>query len=187
MNSLATRPGLPDALRVLLDGYPRTGWQSHPHFDGLVRFWLDRHLGFRDLLAAMETETAAVLDRTRDPQVFAAHLSRLGGRFVSELHGHHQIEDHHYFPLLAQIEPRLSRGFDMLDGDHHALAAHLDRFIGAANAALSQWQGAALLDAAAAFQATLAEGTRLLDRHLTDEEDLIVPVILAHGPDRLSP
>lgn len=187
MSDLATRSGLPDALRVLLDDYPRAGWQAHAHFDGLVRFWLDRHLGFRELLAAMETETAAVLDRSRDPQVFAARLSRLGGRFVGDLQGHHQIEDHHYFPLLAQIDPRLTRGFDLLDSDHHALAAHLDRFIAAANAALTQWQGPGLHDAAAAFHATLADSTRLLDRHLTDEEDLIVPVILAHGPDRLSP
>jgi hemerythrin-like domain-containing protein len=186
MSDLATRPGLPDALRVLLAGYPRAGWQAHPHFDGLVRFWLDRHLAFRHLLAAMQAETAAMLDRNADPQAYAARLLRLGGHFVGDLHGHHQIEDHHYFPLLAQLDPRLSRGFDLLDSDHHALAAHLDRFVETANGVLTGWQGAALHDATAAFHATLADSARLLDRHLTDEEDLIVPVILAHGPDRLS-
>ena len=50
--ALGVRAGLPDALRVLLADYPREGWESHPHFTGLVRFWLDRHLMFRPLQAA---------------------------------------------------------------------------------------------------------------------------------------
>ncbi len=186
MSDLATRPGLPDALRILLAEYPRAGWQAHPHFDGLVRFWLDRHLMFRDLLAAMQAETQAMLDRDRDPRAFAARLSHLGSRFVGDLHGHHHIEDDHYFPVLTRLYPRLSRGFDLLDADHQALAAHLDEFVGAANAVLTGWQGPRLTDATAAFATTLRASTRLLDRHLTDEEDLIVPVILAHGPDGLA-
>lgn len=187
MTDLATRPGLPDALRVLLAEYARTGWDAHPHVDGLVRFWLDRHLAFRDLLAAMTADAQAVLDGGMEAEAWARRLSRLGGHFVGDLHGHHHIEDDHYFPMLAQIEPRLARGFDLLDSDHHALAAHLDRFVAAANGVLTDWQGTKLKDATAAFRATLVDSTRLLDRHLTDEEDLIVPVILAHGPDRLPP
>lgn len=186
MSDLATRDGLPDALRILLAEYPRAGWLAHPQFDGLVRFWLDRHLMFRDLLAAMQAETQAMLDRGCDPRAFAARLSQLGGRFVGDLHGHHHIEDDHYFPILTRLDPRLARGFDLLDADHHALAAHLDDFVGAANAVLKVWQGPGLMDATAAFQSTLQGSARLLDRHLTDEEDLIVPVILAHGADRLA-
>jgi hypothetical protein len=41
--------------------------------------------------------------------------------------------------------------------------------------------------AAVSCRATLADSARLLVRRLTNEEDLIVPVILAPGPDRLSP
>lgn len=185
MTDLATRPGLPDALRVLLAEYPRTGWDAHPHVDGLVRFWLDRHLAFRGLLVAMTADAQAVLDARMDAEDYARRLYRLGGRFVGDLHGHHHIEDDHYFPMLAQIEPRLARGFDLLDSDHHALAVQLDRFVASANGVLTGWRGAGLKDATAAFRATLADCARLLDRHLTDEEDLVVPVILAHGPDRL--
>lgn len=186
MTDLSKRPGLPDALRVLLAEYPRSGWQAHAQFDGLVRFWLDRHLAFRDLLTAMTTDTRAILDAGIAAETFARRLSWLGGRFVGDLHGHHGIEDGHYFPLLARLEPRLARGFDLLDADHHALADHLDRFADAANAVLNTWQGPGLRDASGAFLAVLDDSALLLDRHLTDEEDLIVPVILHHGPDRLA-
>lgn len=185
MTDLASRPGLPDALRVRLAEYPRTGWDAHPHVDGLVRFWLDRHLAFRNLLAAMTADAQAVLDGRMEAEAYASRLSRLGGRFVGDLHGHHHIEDDHYFPLLAAMDPRLAQGFDLLDADHHAIAAHLERFTDTANAVLRGWQGPGLRDAAGGFLQVLGDSAHLLDRHLTDEEDLIVPVILHHGPDRL--
>jgi iron-sulfur cluster repair protein YtfE (RIC family) len=180
--SLDTRTGLPDALRALLADYPRTDWTLHRNFDGLVSFWLDRHLNFRALTATMAAQTAAILDQSADPQHFAATLSHLGNRFLSELHGHHQIEDSYFFPRLTQLEHRLAHGFDMLETDHLAIDGLLHRFTTSANAVLTTWQTPALLTHAAAFAADLHTITTLLDRHLTDEEDLIVPVILHHGP-----
>jgi len=50
MDDLRHRKGLPDALRVLLEQYPRALWESHQNFDGLTRFWLERHLMFRRAL-----------------------------------------------------------------------------------------------------------------------------------------
>ncbi len=185
MTDLSTRPGLPDALRVLLDGYPRSGWEAHRHFDGLVRFWLERHLAFRELLGLMTADAQAALGAAMDPETFARRLSRLGGHFVDSLHGHHQIEDGHYFPLLAQLERRLQKGFDLLDGDHHQLSGHLDSFADTANAVLRGWREPGHRERTGAFLTLLGDSTRFLDRHLTDEEELIVPIILAHGPDRL--
>ena len=57
----------------------------------------------------MQAGTQLLLDRTIDPQVQMARLSRLGSTLVSDLHGHHQTEDAHSFPVLARIEPRLRR------------------------------------------------------------------------------
>ena len=180
--TLETRTGLPDALRVLLAEYPRTDWTLHRNFDGLISFWLDRHLNFRALTARMAADSQAVLDGTADPERFAASLSRHGNRFLTELHGHHQIEDSYFFPRLTELERRLASGFDMLETDHHALGDLLDRFTTSANAALTSWATPALLTATAAFAVDLAAVTARLDRHLVDEEDLIVPVILHHGP-----
>ncbi len=180
--TLDLRKELPPALRVLLAEYPREAWQSDPGFHGLVSFWLERHQMFRQLMAAMQSETRTVLDRNSDPAAFAARLSRYGGMFVQQLHGHHQIEDHHYFPVLATRDARISRGFEILDSDHHALDGHLDGFVKGANAVLQRLSDpAAFATAAGRFEADLVRLEAFLDRHLVDEEELIVPVLLKYG------
>lgn len=176
---LATRDRMPEALRVLLADFPRQGWQAHPHFAGLVQFWLDRHLMFRNLTSALQTDVEAALDQKLDPQQHKARLSRYGGMLVSQLHGHHQIEDQHYFPVLSRMKSKLQRGFDILDKDHHAMDGLLDRFTKAANGVLQGSGGAG------AFHTEVLSFGKMLDRHLEDEEDLIVPVILKNGPEGL--
>lgn len=178
--ALDARTGLPDALRVLVHAHPREGWAAHPHFAGLVAFWLERHMMFRRLLTHLRQEGEARLDGRLAPERHAAGLSRYGGLLVQELHGHHHIEDAHYFPVLAQKDRTIGRGFDLLDADHHTLEADLAGFADAANAALRA-PGAEARDAAGACHVALTRLERLLDRHLADEEDLIVPVILKHG------
>jgi iron-sulfur cluster repair protein YtfE (RIC family) len=179
---LDTRPGLPDALRILLRDHPRELWSADPGFHGLVSFWLDRHLAFRDITARLLEDAEAVLDARIAPQTHGQRLARLGGHLVQDLHGHHQIEDHHYFPKLAALEPRLQKGFDILDSDHHALDAHLERFVKGANAILqSKGDPVAHVAQSGRFRDELVRFRGFLDRHLIDEEDLIVPVILRHG------
>jgi hypothetical protein len=55
-----------------------------------------------------------------------------------------------------------------------------DRFASGANHALAQTKDTARRDAAGVFLTDLGRFQRMLDRHLTDEEDLIVPVVLKH-------
>jgi hypothetical protein len=179
--TLESRTGLPDALRVLLADYPREAWEADPNFAGLVSMWLDRHLFFRRVLGTLREEAEALLDDRLDPLAWAPRLSRLGGLFVGHLHGHHQIEDHHYFPLLMARDARLEQGFAILDRDHHALDGHLAAFADEANAALRAQGGPDLRTEAGRFHAGLLRLDRFLDRHLTDEEELIVPVILRDG------
>ncbi len=178
---LETRDGLPDALRVLLQDYPREAWEHDPNFHGLVSFWLGMHLHFRDALARMQADAEALLDRRLDPQAWAPRLARQGGEFVQHLHGHHGIEDHHYFPLLAKRDARLLHGFEILDRDHHALDAHLDGFVTDANAALRAQGAPDFRTEAGRFHENLLRLDRFLDRHLVDEEELVVPVILRDG------
>lgn len=179
---LDAREGLPDALRVLLADHPRAGWEADPNFGGLVRFWLDRHLGFRRLMTLMRADADAAADRRIDAHAFGSRLSRLGSTFLQEIHGHHTIEDTHFFPLLGAREARLLRGFDMLETDHHALDAHLAAFADGANGALGALDRPAdLVTAAGRLSEGLQRLDRFLDRHLLDEEDLVVPVILRHG------
>jgi hemerythrin-like domain-containing protein len=180
-HSLETRRGLPEAMRVLLAEFPREAWAADPNFAGLVAFWLQMHQGFRDGMMAMRNDVEALLDGTLEPASFAPRLSRVGGQFVEHLHGHHHIEDHHYFPLLVARERRLEQGFQILDADHQALDAHIAGFVGEANAVLRAVAAGAFRDEAGAFHAQLTRLSGFLERHLADEEELIVPVILRHG------
>jgi iron-sulfur cluster repair protein YtfE (RIC family) len=179
--ALAARAGLPDPLRVLVETYPREIWEGHANFTLLTRFWLDRHLGFRRMQGLLGAETRAFLDREREPEGFAQGLARLAGDYLSDLHGHHMIEDHHYFPLLRTLDARLESGFELLDADHQALDAEIHALADAADKVLAAVRYRRPAEAAAGgLAARLDAMGRLIDRHLTDEEELVVPVILDH-------
>ena len=76
-------------------------------------------------------------------------------------------------------EASLARGFEILDRDHHAMDGLLQEFSDAANGVL---QGKV---EAGTFQSHVAGFEALLLRHLDDEEDLIVPILLKHGAQGL--
>lgn len=184
---LEDRDGLPEALRVLLRDYPREAWEADPNFSALIRFWLDRHMMFRRLIETLDEDAARMIDRDLDPADYARRMARLGQRFLGELHGHHQIEDLHYFPRLKGLERGLERGFDILDRDHHDIDGHLATFAEEANAVLRAMGSD---DRPAREVSRFRDGVkrmgRFLDRHLTDEEELVVPVLLKHAPEGLS-
>jgi hemerythrin-like domain-containing protein len=178
--TLAQRAALPDEFRLILSDLPRTAWEAHPDFNGLAAFWLDRHLAFRRMLDTLGADAQAVLDGRMAPDTYGARLSRLGSRLLGDLIGHHQIEDQVYFPELARLEPGIARGFEMLDADHHALHDLIDGFATGGNAVLTAASDASRHDAAGRFLTELTKFDRLLTRHLADEEDLVLPVVLKH-------
>ena len=178
--SLAARAGLPADLRYLLDRHPRDSWNGR--LGEIGRFWLSRHAMFRQAQGMLLAETRAFAAREADPARFAPRFGRVAGFLLGELDTHHTVEDHHYFPRLARLEPHLQRGFDLLDADHHALHDTLQAVADRANALLH-----AIDDADAAHRAADAVDAlgHLLDRHLADEEDIVAPVLLEHGEAQL--
>ncbi len=174
--SLEYRKKLPEALRVLLEEYPRDAWESHDNFTEMVTFWLSRHLMFRRLVETLQADAEAVLDKRADPGHFNKRVSQLGSTLLNELHSHHMVEDHHYFPQLNRLEPRLVRGFSILDADHHDLDNLLECYATNANGVI---QGNVEVGY---YRDHVVSFATFLDRHLVDEEELIVPVILKHGP-----
>ena len=140
---------------------------------------------FRDLLTRLQGETEAFLDRNAEARAYGGRSARLTGVLLNELHGHHQIEDIQYFPVLSGLERRLAPGFELLDGDHHALDGHLHALADATNAtlqAIASGDGVAARDAAGPLHRRLEGFAGFLDRHLIDEEELVIPVILHHAP-----
>lgn len=185
-DDLEARAGLPDALRVLVEKFPRENWARSTPMGGLSQFWLERHLMFRKLLAQLGADARALVDADMAPEDYAKRLARFGGLLVGQLHEHHHVEDAHYFPLLAAKEPRLAAGFELLDRDHVALDSHLGTFADDANALLAALgAGDTSGGADGRMVATLARLDGFLDRHLTDEEEIVIPVLLEHGEGTL--
>ena len=181
--SLATRSGLPDDLRLLLAHYPREIWTGHANLGEMASFWLSRHAMFRELGAMLDDAAARFRAGDIDAQQFAGFFAPRLQFFLQQLHAHHHIEDDHYFPIFRKADARLVHGFEMLEGDHDALAASIENSITAANDFLRALNGApdAVRPAADGYMRNAAILLRGLTRHLDDEEDLIVPLILDRG------
>jgi hemerythrin-like domain-containing protein len=181
--SLATRSGLPDDLRLLLTRYPREVWTGHANLGEMASFWLSRHAMFRELGATLDDVSARFRDGQIDAQRFAEFFAPRLQFFLQQLHAHHHIEDDHYFPIFRNADARLVLGFEMLEGDHDALAASIENSVNAANDFLRALNGPqdAIRQAAESYIQSGAVLLRGLTRHLDDEEDLIVPLILDRG------
>jgi iron-sulfur cluster repair protein YtfE (RIC family) len=181
--ALARRSGWPADLCVLLQRYPRERWSGHANLGEMARFWLSRHAMFRELAAMIEAITGDFRAGKLPAPEFPARLVPRLQFLLSQLDVHHQIEDLHYFPIFRAADARLARGFDVLEEDHHAIHADMAATATTANELLRALSGdagtlARRSDAYAAASGALIKG---LIRHLDDEEDLIVPLILDRG------
>ncbi|HEY3518855.1 MAG TPA: hemerythrin domain-containing protein [Gammaproteobacteria bacterium] len=178
-------PGWPAELEFLLARHPRATWPNAR--SASVAFWLDVHERLRRDSAGLD---AAGDDyrggRSSPAQLAVVAAPRLRG-LVAAMHGHHQIEDFEYFPEFRRAEPRLAAGFDRLEREH----ASLSRCVDATLAALAELHAVAdraepsstatlnlaaqrYVDAAATLSADLR-------RHLHDEENLVVPLLIERG------
>jgi hypothetical protein len=179
----ADRDGWPAWSKVLLERHPRASWQSAR--SASAAFWLEVHEHLRRDAAGL---LAAADDYRSSPQRLAVVAGpRLHG-LIAAMHGHHQIEDFHYFPAFRRSEPQLAAGFDRLESDHAGLGQRVE----AALAALAELRAAVEHSAqpsdgttadlaAARYVAAAAALCSELTRHLDDEENLVVPLLLESG------
>jgi len=181
-DDLATRSGLPTAYRYLVEELPRLRWHE-PQVGDTARFWLQMHGGFRH-----QADSMALL--TADWRAGALPLGDMHRRliptlqaFLQHLDGHHNIETHHYFPVMRQVEPRIGAGIDLLDRDHDAIHGTLETLFRSGlafhQAVIGNTPAAA--DAANRLAETLDQASPLLARHLEDEEDIVIPLITRHA------
>jgi hypothetical protein len=173
---------MPAEMRVLFDQYPRDSWEAHPGFKEKTQHWLGAHQMFRQLGELVRTETELYLDQTRAPEDFAARLSYYGDALVRNLHGHHGWEDHSYVPELSAADPRFDAGLEILEQDHEALDGVLDTFTRSANRAIKliHLDEKQARDEAGKLHSVAETIEAFLTRHLREEEELAVPIILHH-------
>ena len=184
--SADTNGSWPTELLFLLERHPRATWPSST--SASVAFWLQVHDRLRRDAAGLDSAAEDYRHGRSSPaQLAVIAAPRLRG-LVAAMHGHHQIEDFEYFPEFRRAEPQLAAGFDRLEREH----AGLSRAVDAAMAALAELHAAAKRPAEPAADATLklaaqryveaaASLSADLLRHLSDEENLVVPLLLERG------
>ncbi len=184
---LDQRSGWPDDLKLLSARYPRDVWQSHANLGELARFWLHIHDGFRRSSLALAQGSAEFREGRMAPEAYRQWFRPRLSTFLGHLEGHHNIEDHQFFPVFGRAEPRLLRGFEVLESDHENIHAAMETTFAAANAFLRAPDSDrdAMLRAGAAYADAGGALLRKLGRHLEDEEDLIIPLILDRGEESL--
>ncbi|SHI68474.1 Hemerythrin HHE cation binding domain-containing protein [Shimia gijangensis] len=169
-------------MQILLRDYPREAWPDHPDFAEAIQHWMSAHQMFRRLGQILHQSIEQALENNMDPEQFAGRLGQYGNLLVRNLHGHHGWEDHQFFPELVSADDRFARGLEMLENDHVELDALLHRLTTKANRYLQMLQ-LSPKDASAELAALSTETGAIggfLDRHLSDEEDLVVPILLHH-------
>lgn len=173
--SLFARTGLPDDVAALRTLHPRP-WDAAA-LGQLARFWLGRHDMFRRYSGLLLPAAEALQSGTLAPADALPSLARPLNAYLGELHGHHAVEDQHYFPAFRAADERLARAFEVLDADHHALDALIHALVDAAND-LGSGRGDPRRTADH-LGATLARTVAGVARHLDDEEDIVIPLLLA--------
>ena len=83
-NSIGKRDGLPDALRVLADVFPRSHWEQHPNCGEMVQFWMQRHSMFGKLTGLLREDAQAMLEGELPREAFSPRLSLLDRHLLDE-------------------------------------------------------------------------------------------------------
>ena len=169
----------PRELVFLLERHPRETWPAAR--SASAAFWLEVHERLRrDGAGLRHAGDDYLRGQHTTAQLAAVAAPRLRG-LVAAMQGHHQIEDHEYFPAFRRTEPRLARGFDLLEAEHSALL----RDVETALAALTELRATTEANdgelAARRYVAAADALCERLLRHLRDEEDLVVPLLLERG------
>ena len=112
---------------MLIARYPREQWEIHTNLGEMARFWLSRHVMFRELSAAIGDITMQFRAGHLPPAEFVQQFVPRLQFMLDQLNAHHQIEDLHYFPIFKAAEARLALGFDVLEDDHHHIHAEMAR------------------------------------------------------------
>ena len=186
-SDLDTRLGWPSELRFLLERYPREQWMTHANLGQMARFWLERHNMFRELGGALKDATTRFREDAVTPKEFQPWFAPRLQFFLQQLHAHHHVEDGHYFPILRAAESRLVSGFEVLEKDHEMLHAGIMNSVESANEFLKNLQenDDKARFAGDSYADVNADLLKKMLRHLDDEEDLIIPLILDRGEQKL--
>ncbi len=182
MNTVFTPTHLESKLQsdwlYLHETLPPAKWGALPSF-GAAASWLGMHHSLRRGQGELDYLNREYLNRRLEWEAYRSRLLKAAELHYGHLHGHHRVEDVHYFPKFRRLEPKLAQGFDVLDRDHE----HINRQLHTIEPLLATLTRRETADPALAEQlaAAIESGGEWLYRHLADEEDLVIPILALHA------
>lgn len=177
---VAMRDGLPSAIRPTLLEETQQDWQAHPRFAGKAQFFMNIHRQLLDAADWLAQITEQLLDSpqsTLADQINASGIENRAGHLLHFARGHHEIEDHGYFPQFIKLYPNLEKAMALLDGDHLVL----DETLNGTETGIAGIIRTPKRDDVGLLYRNAAALKKIMHRHITDEEDVIIPIFLRHG------
>ena len=137
--------------------------------------WLKVHTNIRKRQRILTQISDSYQSGEYDWAEYRSQLLKRINMHILKLHQHHGVEDEGFFPEFIKMYPQLQAGFEILGRDHVRLDALLDKLqVENDRLARSEVEDKAL---AVQLHQTLVDATDLLSQHLTDEEDLVIPIL----------
>ena len=137
--------------------------------------WLKVHTNIRKRQRILVQISEAYISGEFDWSEYRSQILKRINMHVLKLHQHHGVEDEGFFPEFVSMYPKLAPAFEILGHDHEYLNELLDKLqIQNDMLARSEVEDKALAEE---LHKTLVAVTDLLSQHLTDEEDLVIPIL----------
>ena len=137
--------------------------------------WLKVHTNIRKRQRILVQISEAYISGEFDWSEYRSQILKRINMHVLKLHQHHGVEDDGFFPEFVSMYPKLAPAFEILGHDHEYLNELLDKLqIQNDQLARSEVEDKALAEE---LHDTLVKVTALLQQHLTDEEDLVIPIL----------
>lgn len=177
------REGIPPELRnLMLDRETCLDkWQQHPHFAANAASLHGFHNNLRAATAQVLGDIESLMDSDADDAMDELprykRANHLAPQLIAVAHSHHHAEDHIYFPKYLESYPSLSRLFTLLEADHRVLEQSLDDLT-SSMAELRHHKNQASVAKAHSDASKLG---KVINRHLDDEEDIVMPAILGRA------
>ena len=174
---LRHRTKLPGEWLYLAREFPRERWpELSPH--STAAHWLGMHEGFRFVQRHLSELGTAWREQKIEFAPFRDQFVSGLGQYLHGMQVHHRVESTAYFPQFQAIEPRLSRGFDLLETDHHEIDRILFELAAAGRALRAVDPDSDGARGTAENAIGIVEGASMpIARHLLDEEDLVIPLL----------
>lgn len=158
----------------LYDQLPPTDWFKADYVYK-TSGWLNIHADIRQRQRILIEISGAYRMNNLEWSAYRTQTLPRINQYILKLHHHHNIEDQAYFPTFIRMYPQLKAGFEILDRDH----VHLDALLNELQALNGHLAKSNVEDKALTEQLhqTLVNVSVLLSQHLTDEEDLVIPIL----------